>query len=80
MIERYDRTGIPDLRAIGGHWDPREPKHHHGDFIAPGRLVAVLPGRRWPHTPEKCAAGPLDTEWVYGDEVLLCTGCGIDAT
>lgn len=80
MPERYDRSDIPDLSTIGGHWDPREPAHHQGEFIAPGRLVAVLPQRSWPSTPEQCTAGNRDTEWILDDQVLLCTGCGIDAT
>lgn len=80
MPEYYDRTEIPDLSEIGGHWEPREPRDHNGDYIAPGRLVAMLPGRTWPNTPEQCTAGHRDTEWVHDGQVLLCTGCGIDAT
>ncbi|GAS94895.1 hypothetical protein MMAG44476_21832 [Mycolicibacterium mageritense DSM 44476 = CIP 104973] len=80
MGERYERNDIPDLSAIGGQWDPREPRNHGGDYVVPRRLVAVLPGRNWPNTPEQCTAGHLDTEWIHDGQVLLCTGCGIDAT
>lgn len=80
MSQRYERNDIPDLSAIGGHWDPREPQHHGGDYVVPGRLIAVLPGRRWANTPEQCDAGPTDTEWIHDGQVLVCTGCGIDAT
>lgn len=80
MTERYDDSGIPDLSEIGGYWDTREPTHHNFDFVFPGRRVAVLPGRTWPNIPEECTAGPYDTEWILGGRVLLCLGCGLDAT
>ncbi|BBX82166.1 hypothetical protein [Mycolicibacterium aubagnense] len=80
MSERYDDSQIPDLSEIGGHWDPRQPAHHQGAYVVPGRRVARIPGRQWPHTPEECSAGHTDTEWILDGQVLLCTGCGIDGT
>jgi hypothetical protein len=74
-----------NLSEIGGHWDPR-PVHYHGAGelnrirVAPGRKVAWLPGVMWPNTPEECTADHLDTSWVANGKVLLCNGCGIDAT
>lgn len=69
-----------DLSTIGGIWDPFPPRHHNGDYIAPGRLVAYFPDRPWPYTPETCEAGHLDTTWYLDGHVLLCNGCGVDAT
>lgn len=80
MTDRYDDSEIPDLTEIGGHWDAHEPTHHNGDFVFPGRRVAVLPGRTWPSIPEHCAAERGDTEWILDGKVLLCLGCGMDAT
>lgn len=70
------------LTAAGGSWDPRMPEHHGSDheYIAPGRRVAHLPGFSWPSTPENCTAGHLDTVWVLDEQLLLCTGCGLDGT
>ncbi|MFA5709358.1 hypothetical protein [Mycolicibacterium sp.] len=79
-MSTYDRSSIPDLSEIGGYWDPNPPGHHGGAYVAPGRLVARIPGRQWPHTPEQCTAGATDSEWVLDGRVLLCTGCGIDGT
>lgn len=80
MPEQFDRTNVPDLTEIGGHWDPRLIYSHGDGPAAVGRLVAVLPGRSWPSTPEECTAGHFDTEWILDGRVLLCLGCGIDAT
>ncbi|MEV0462254.1 hypothetical protein AB0I30_03110 [Nocardia tengchongensis] len=70
----------PDLSSIGGIWDPFPPKHHHGGYIAPGRLVAHFPDHPWPYTPETCQAGMCDTTWYLNGELLLCNGCGLNGT
>lgn len=79
---KYESDEIPDLTEVGGHWDDRPVKWHGtaGDFVCPGRRIARLPARDWPHEPEECTAGMFDTEWILDGQVLLCVGCGIDAT
>lgn len=82
MTRTYDRSEVPDLSEIGGHWDPRQPEYHQtpGGFVSPSRLVARIPGRDWPSSPEECTAGLRDAEWILGGRVLICTGCGLDGT
>ena len=82
MSGEYDRSGLPDLSETGGHWDPRRPRYHGPDqlYIAPGRLIARIPGREWPNTPEECTSAEDPGEWICGGKVLVCTGCGIDGT
>ena len=79
---KYENEDIPDLSEIGGHWDPR-PVEYHGpgrEFVCPGRRIARLPDREWPHEPEDCTAGLTDTTWILDGQVLLCNGCGMDGT
>lgn len=73
---------VTDLSEFGGSWDPSAPEYHGPDqgYIYPGRRVAHLPGFSWPSTPETCAAGRFDTVWVLDGQLLLCRGCGLDAT
>lgn len=82
MSGEYDRSGIPDLSEIGGQWDPRQPAYHGADhgYIAPGRLVARIPGRSWPNTPEECTAVQSPGEWICEGRVMVCSGCGVDST
>ncbi|MEU0545675.1 hypothetical protein ABZ319_37955 [Nocardia sp. NPDC005978] len=70
----------PDLSSIGAIWDPFPPQHHHGGYIAPGRMVAQFLDFIWPYTPETCESGPFDTTWYLNGKVLLCNGCGLDGT
>jgi len=73
-----------DLSEIGGHWDERLVTWHGpiGDrlFVVPGRRVACLPDRTWPHEPEDCTSEMGDTTWILDGQVLLCNGCGLDGT
>lgn len=69
----------PDLTGTAITWG-EEPQHHAGDRVYPGRRVAVIPGRVWPNTPEQCIADTFDTEWLAGDTLLVCLGCGLDST
>lgn len=63
-----------------GTWEDRQPAHHDGDFIWPGRRVALLPDHQWPFPPETCPAGPLDNTWHADGAILLCNYCGLDNT
>lgn len=76
MTTRYEP---PDLAGTAITWGD-EPAHHGGEFVFPGRRVAVIPGRIWPNAPEECTAGQFDTEWLAGNRLLVCTGCGLDST
>ncbi|MCV7247554.1 hypothetical protein H7J07_04690 [Mycobacterium koreense] len=58
----------------------RTPTTHHGVTLSGVRRIAQIAGVSWPHEPETCGAGPLETVWVCGGQVLLCRGCGLDAT
>jgi hypothetical protein len=69
----------PDLTGTAITWGDA-PATHGGEYVYPGRRVAVIPGRVWPSTPEVCEAGMLDTEWLAGGTLLVCTGCGLDCT
>jgi hypothetical protein len=53
---------------------------HQGGRVALGRRIARLPDRQWPHDPEKCHGGHLDTTWILDGAVLICNGCGLDCT
>lgn len=81
----YENDDIPDLSEIGGHWDER-PVRWHGseqtgrEAVCPGRRIARLPDREWPHEPEECTSKMGDTTWILDGRVLLCNGCGIDGT
>ncbi|SKT53585.1 Uncharacterised protein [Mycobacteroides abscessus subsp. massiliense] len=79
-ISKYE-DDLP-LAEAGGSWDARIPEYHQPErgYIAPGRRVAHLPGFEWPNTPEECTAAYLDTVWVLDGRLLLCRGCGLDAT
>ena len=80
---QYDSTDIPDLSEIGGRWDNRRIVEWHSSDknpVARGRRIARLPGYYWPYDPEDCTAEVHDTIWILDGKVLLCTGCGIDAT
>ncbi|MEU6829939.1 hypothetical protein ABZ894_14940 [Nocardia beijingensis] len=69
-----------DISTIGGVWDPFPPCKHRSQPVTPERLVAYFPNRPWPYTPDTCQAGFLDTTWYLGRKLLLCNGCGLDAT
>ena len=71
----------PDLTGTAITWADEEPAYHGaGESVAPGRRVAIVPGRIWPSTPEDCPAGLGETEWLAGGTLLVCTGCGLDST
>lgn len=76
----YESDDIPDLSEIGGYWDDRPVKHHHGAFVYPGRRIARIPGFEYDFEPEECQAGMTDTIWILDGRVLLCQGCGLDGT
>lgn len=79
--DQFERSDdYADLRELGGRWNQRRVNYHHGEPTARGRLIACIPGREWPNEPEQCEAGMFDTEWILDGRVLLCLGCGIDAT
>ena len=84
MTTRYEP---PSLDGTAITWGD-EPEHHGGEFVFPGRRVAVIPGRIWPSAPEECPHGAFElsnpavphTEWLAGGTLLVCTGCGLDST
>ncbi len=86
MQLQYESDEIPDLSEIGGHWDPREVRVHGSvevglpGWVAPGRRIARIPGRQWPNEPEECRDDTGKGEWILDGRVLLCRGCGLDAT
>jgi hypothetical protein len=77
----------PDLTGTAITWGDA-PDRHGSELVYPGRRVAVIPGRIWPSAPEECPNGvfrmsrPVDpqTEWLAGGKLLVCRGCGLDAT
>lgn len=75
----------PDLTGTAITWADEEPAFHGADemdrtVVYPGRRVAIIPGRIWPSTPEECTAGQGETEWLAGERLLVCLGCGLDST
>lgn len=59
------------------------PPYHSSDleYVAPGRRVLELPLFSWPHLPEDCPSSrEYGTQWLFGDTLLVCTGCGLDCT
>jgi hypothetical protein len=72
----FARPDLPD----GARWG-RQPRHHNGGYVYPGRAVLVLAGHQWPHQPETCPVSDLALgEWHLDGQVLTCTGCGLDCT
>jgi hypothetical protein len=84
MTTRYEP---PDITATAITWGD-EAEHHGGEFVYPGRRVALIPGRVWPNSPEDCPNGAFEmsdpstphTEWLAGGTLLVCLGCGLDST
>lgn len=60
-----------------------EARFHTPDrrYVYPGRKVLELTGLEWPHAPEECpGTDEYGTEWLLENTVLVCKGCGLDAT
>ena len=66
------RFGDVDIEIHG------DPDKGESEFVAPGRRIVNLPGRTWAHAPGDCPE--TGTEWVCNDQLLVCTGCGLDCT
>jgi hypothetical protein len=70
-----------DAAAIAAiTYRPGTVAHHHGDFVYPGRRVV---NGVWPYlTPEACRDEQPGGIWIgtAEHEVLICLGCGLDAT
>jgi hypothetical protein len=48
--------------------------------VAPGRCVLDIPGRHWlARSPEECGDFSATGEWI-NEHVMVCRGCGLDAT
>jgi hypothetical protein len=69
----------PDLTGTQITWGDGA-RSHAGYYVYPGRRVALIPGRTWPNAPEECVAEVAETEWLAGGRLLVCLGCGLDAT
>ncbi|MFN6548460.1 hypothetical protein [Mycolicibacterium nivoides] len=70
MTRTYDRSEVPDLSEIGGHWDPRQPEYHQtpGGFVSPGRLVARIRVEIGPVPPKSARRGSAmrSGSWAVG--------------
>ncbi len=69
-----------ELEVLGARWASPHAAHHQGGPISGDRRIAVLPDRQWRWRPEHCRAGVMETLTLLDGQVLLCAGCGIDAT
>lgn len=67
----------PDLTGTAITWG-EAPASHGSEYVAPGRRVAMIPGRIWVTTPEECTACSFETEWLAGGTLLVCALCGLD--
>ncbi len=43
------------------------------------RKVITVTGRTWAHTPDTCLTDEYRGEWL-NEDILVCTGCGLDCT
>ena len=72
----------PPPGPVGAGWSWRPTPAYHGfsrGYVYPGRQILDVPGRTWPAgRPEDCTSTDPG-EWVC-DDVLVCTGCGLDCT
>ncbi|MFE2998002.1 hypothetical protein ACFXG4_23695 [Nocardia sp. NPDC059246] len=69
---------LPDLSPIGGHWTIATVHADHTFTHDTLRGLAHLPGVEWEFQPENC---PIPWgDWYLDHTLLLCSGCGIDAT
>jgi hypothetical protein len=72
----------PDLTGTTLTYHDSEVTSHGPDlgYVYPGRLVVEVPGRTWPAArPEDCTDTGQAGEWLT-EHVLVCPGCGLDAT
>lgn len=71
-----DPVGAAPSAAIT--YRPEPVTHHHGEFVYPGRRVVT---GDWPYpSPETCRDEQPGGIWIGEHEVLICPGCGLDAT
>ena len=71
---------LPGLSEIGWYWDPDAPAWHGGEAVRGGRRVARIPGHAWRFIPTCCSATPNATVSILDGRVVVCAGCGLDAT
>lgn len=72
------REGFRDARKIVYREGDVRFHGYDGRFVAPGRRVV---DGTWKYTsPEVCEFEEDWGVWLPGDQVMVCPGCGLDAT